>query len=764
MKTQKNEQIQVLNISATPAEVIDAKENIITFRIYFGFEFQASVSNLITTCDYTIRNDDEQTKSAVVTSPLRSRNLLNSSNRTSNVTPIQQGKIDLSKFLPNNISSAKKMTQKKIVDDSKSNSGSNQSQSKASVDVDSTSDFDLSDAFYRDLKDPAAEINKIDYHTNHNKIIQGTNKQSNLNLTSKIAGAASSTTKSSTTSTGKKIVTEETGVIDAYFDVKLKKSQLKTYKVYVSGGSQQISFIVEFRKIYSDYIIPVHPPKLSVSRIGHKRIIEVSQVDKNCESVVIYKKSTTDTSFKVLTASSLKSPNTLKLVDDVFMNPAIYRAISLNENSVGSGVFSSFVGKGDKNFHPSEPDTSTLLAIESSNSVRLSIYNIPKEIISVSAVKRNLSLHETKFVDINPILNDTTTGTGVSRANLTLKQVSADLIDRQVRPDSIYEYKIKMIDLYGNEKLSKCSSVIHFEGSSSDVAFNTLQTSKLSVENNGSVSFVVESSNDDNSFNLIYDTLITAGYDSLYLDEVKSNREQLKNLLAVEISRFDTITGLNEYFGITKLGNFSDSFSTRSNKNISQIESGRTYIYQVRLLTRSPSSLITNSTRESTDLETAKTYTINMKKFAGPTTIKRGTLASNASQKGAVYKNGYRLKRTASAENEFHQGRTSITTSVLVKIPSTSTQISSTSVKSTARGNVIKWFVQQGDQEIDSIIIYADYNGIFAPLKVVHHPSASEQAFLDTKLNVSLDNVKYYLQILYSNYVKGSLIGPIKEI
>ena len=48
---------------------------------------------------------------------------------------------------------------------------------------------------------------------------------------------------------------------------------------------------------------------------------------------------------------------------------------------------------------------------------------------------------------------------------------------------------------------------------------------------------------------------------------------------------------------------------------------------------------------------------------------------------------------------------------------------------------IIRWSMQQGDQEIDSIILFADYNGLFAPLQVIHHPSASDQAFLDTKIN-----------------------------
>jgi predicted CoA-binding protein len=763
MKTQKNEQVQILSTSNTLHEIVDVKNGIVTFRIYFGFEFQSSVSNLITTCDYTVRNSEELAKSAVVISPLKSRNLLNSPNRIK-TQPVKSGKIDLSKFLPNNIATTKKIIKKKlIIDSSTAAVTTNSSQPADSItDVDSSADFDLSDIFYRELKDPADEINKIDHHIAIDKMMQGTDKRNNTTTNSRVI-ASTSNSKSSTTTSGKKIITEETGIIDAHFDVNFKKSELKTYKVQISGGNQQISFLLDLKKMYNEYIIPVHPPKLTVSRVGNKRIVEVQQVDKNCESVVVFKKSTTDNSFKMLNTSSLKTRNTLKFIDDVFMSPAIYRAISLNENFVGSGVFNSAIGKGDKNFRPSEPDTLTLHTFENFDSVNISIYNIPKEVVSVHAVRRNLTSHEKNFVDINPVLNMKETGTGTSRANLTLSKVDVDLVDKQVRPDSIYEYKVKMIDVYGNEKLSKANSIIHYEGSSSSVESNTLQISKLSVENNRSVSFFIESSNNDNSFNLIYDALITAGYDSFYLNEVKSNREQLKNLLAIEISRFDTTTGLNEYFGVTKIGNFSDSSTSRVNKNISQINAGRTYIYQLRLLTRSPSSLITGSTKQSADLETSKNYTINMKKFAGPTTLKRGSIASNSIQKGAIYKNGYILKRTESAESEFQKGRTSITSRVVVKIPASQTKISSANVSSTARGNIIHWSIQQGDQEIDSIIIYADCDGSFAPLKAVHQ-SATEQSFLDTKLNVSLDNVKYYLQIIYSNYTKGPMVGPLKEI
>ena len=165
-----------------------------------------------------------------------------------------------------------------------------------------------------------------------------------------------------------------------------------------------------------------------------------------------------------------------------------------------------------------------------------------------------------------------------------------------------------------------------------------------------------------------------------------------------------------------------------------------------------------------TDLETSKPYSINMKKFASPKILKRGTLSSNALQKDAVYKSGYKLKSSANSSGEFLQGKTSITSEVIVTTPKISTSIAPISVQRSAQGNVLSWKVKLGDQKIDHVIIYSDYNGNFSPIKAIHCFDKNESYYVDDKSNAPLKEIKYYLQLVYSDYSKGPVEGPLKEI
>jgi hypothetical protein len=65
---------------------------------------------------------------------------------------------------------------------------------------------------------------------------------------------------------------------------------------------------------------------------------------------------------------------------------------------------------------------------------------------------------------------------------------------------------------------------------------------------------------------------------------------------------------------------------------------------------------------------------------------------------------------------------------------------------------------------IEHIIVYADYNGQLAPLKFIHCSDKNESYYVDDKLTAPLEEIKYYLQLVYLDYTTGPILGPLKEI
>jgi hypothetical protein len=433
--------------------------------------------------------------------------------------------------------------------------------------------------------------------------------------------------------------------------------------------------------------------------------------------------------------------------------------IPLNELSISSGEFSSAVAPGTKsNKKKSEPDNLTLLATETSSGVKVSVFNVPTEVVTIRLVRKNLTTHESTFSTPPDVIDGS-----IRKLDKTTPNV--EFQDRPSRVDAVYEYKVIMIDAYGDEKESQRRAVIHFSGDIEDQEGYSLYSSSLRIGDGGApnVSFQVDAPTSQASLDLIYSTLIDAGLDSLYADEIKSNKELFSKIVSLEVMRFDTVTGLNESFGVVKIGLFQDDSKSQRFANVSSLVSGRKYIYQFRLLVRAPGTIFTESSVDKKDLETGKSYAVSMKKFNSPFVLKKGTLSSTSKQLRVSSRASFKIDPAAGSAREMIQGRTALTGEVVVTVPHIDTDVTDLSVEETPRGNVVKWKVSEGFQKIDHIVIYADYNGKLAPLRALHFYGSESMIYLDDKLKASLDDVKYYVQLVFQNFSQGQLIGPVKE-
>jgi hypothetical protein len=162
------------------------------------------------------------------------------------------------------------------------------------------------------------------------------------------------------------------------------------------------------------------------------------------------------------------------------------------------------------------------------------------------------------------------------------------------------------------------------------------------------------------------------------------------------------------------------------------------------------------------DLETGRSFSTNLKKFNAPRALARGTLTSTAVQQRTFSKTGLKADPTRLGIEELMAGRTSLTGTTEVRIPEVSTSVSNLSVEQTSRGNVIRWRIKEGIQEIDHIIIFADYNGRLAPLRALQHCGNNNMMYLDNHLSASTNEAAYYVRLVFLDFQQGELVGPAK--
>ncbi len=780
MKIKPKAKKQILSVSSRPAQVLRIDDDTVTFQVFFDIDPEAAIEERLTTCNFRVVDEKRIDQPKLRLKALEAVTAFQRSSSKKNAAiseiskSIARGIVDISKQIPNDriakilagspVRQVKRLTSRDETSlESKSISNLDSSKDEVPESQEYLKSLYL-DMLHRKSKDPAAEINAATFHAPIISSVRGVRTTSNMsNVDKKLESTRAVLTKKMGSIVKSTFENDDVATLEIPLSVKIRKFQLKNYTVEIDSKRQVLKFKVNFRDVFEKHIIPTQAPLLQLTNVGSYRSMKIKQLDVNSNSVGVYRKSVNgnenETFSKVISLPLLPGKEIQFIDRNSQAEKSIYRVIPFNELSISSGEFSSAVAQGSKSKKKIEPDNLSLLASEISSGVKVSIFNIPTEVIAIRLVRKNLTIHETAFSNPTSIV-------GGSLRKLEKSTLNVDFFDSPSRVDASYEYKAIMIDSYGDERESQNRAIVHFSGNAEDQEGYSLFPISLRVGDGGSqsVSFQVEAPTNQSSLDLIYNTLIDAGLDSLYADEIKSNKELFSKIVSLEMLRFDTFTGLNESFGVVSAGPFQDDSKSQRAANVSPLVGGRKYIYQFRLLVRAPGTIFSESRVSKTDLETGKSYSASMKKFSSPNVLKRGILSSTSSQLKIFPRSNLKIDPTIGSAGEMFQGRTSLTGEVVVTMPHIDTEIVELSVEEVVRGNIVKLKINEGLQKIDHIIIYAEYNGKMAPLRALHFFGNDYVVYLDDRLKAALTEVGYYVQLVFQNFAQGQLIGPIKEI
>ena len=784
MRVKPKQIVQVLSISERQPEVVRILDDIVTFKAFFNLDVQPALESGLVVCDYKILTDKKIETKKLKVSSLESRFALSTASKRKSASIRSAtviGKIDITQHISNDKimsisrgAPAKSHKIIKLVSSNDDNSSSIRPIASSLFDgIEKNDNLVLSynmDLLHRQGKDPAQKINSSPFHTPVSSAIRGLSTTTGASsLNGKAVQFRKSFVQNGKTSIKTKLENDDLKTIEVPFKFNLKKGKIGFYSVEINAMKeskkilQTIKFDIDLQQAFENYIIPVLAPNLFVTCAGSNNFVKVQQMDKRSNSVEVFRRIVSEKSgesnspFTRIANVKLARSEETQFVDRVLQpGKCIYRVIPVNEMSITSGEFSSIVvSSRTTKKRKAEPDTLTLLAAESERAVLVTAYNIPNDIVALRLVRKNVTTKESSFSSPSTIIDGPLRSFSRATTDIQYKDLPA-------RQNAIYEYKFIMIDSYGDERESQHSSTIQFSGDieAQEGRALSIQPAKASSDQLSKVVFQISAPTDQASLDKIYSILTDAGLDSYYVNEIKQNRELLNKISAFEVLRFDTTTGLNESFGAAKSGVFEDGPLSRKASSVSQLVPGRKYIYQFRLLLRSASTVFNGINISQTDLESGRVYSTNLKKYNSPFVLKRGTLSSTVKQQQTFSKTGLRRDSSSSSDSELFEGRTALTGQFTIQLPSKNTTVSNVSVRETPRGNVVQWNIFQGSQNIDHVIVFAEYNGQRAPLRALHYSGRSKMVFLDDKLEASSNEVLYFVSPVFTDFKQGGLVGP----
>lgn len=366
---------------------------------------------------------------------------------------------------------------------------------------------------------------------------------------------------------------------------------------------------------------------------------------------------------------------------------------------------------------------------------------------SICVVRRDLTLREKQFNPINvnePIL----------LVDENTKE--SNFVDRDVKHDHVYEYKVRMYTRAGRTMMGTGSSVIEYKELVDNLATITASTPKVTIDAEGTidVKFDLQTTLTDSNVSAFVEILKSQGLDNLFTDDIVENRDKLKKVIVYHIERVDLTRGNVESFGLFKGGRFSDK-AQRGTQNVSSLLANRTYRYVVTLLVREPESLIPSIVREKVDKVTGQRYSLQPSKHFHPTTLRTGTLKTSKDIDAGSY------------VEEFLAGFSGAQVAVTVSTMTTGPKILGGSCTKDSLGRAeVRWKISGRASQIDHFVVTAELSGmksIVGRVQAISHNNSFR--FVDKTLAGTAGDVLYFVTPVFSNLTVGEpvKIGRIED-
>lgn len=448
---------------------------------------------------------------------------------------------------------------------------------------------------------------------------------------------------------------------DEYIDVVVKQKLTKiriTEKVVVSssditGGQfyitiflidskgrrlEHISQLVNHSSYMKLYQIPSIPPSVTAMPVQKPGKISffVQQIDKKANAINIYRREVNpnvldiESGYKFAGKIDITAADGPRRVVDPYSgtNNCLYRFVPTYGDSYQAGIYASVGVKINSTNLVNTPQlrrprTGSVVCEARNDGVYINISSVPYGPVAVKIYRKDLSLKEKEYKLVNNSVYDI--GPNQSRSLL--------VIDKDVKRTRVYEYVCKYMFREGDEV--QCSTAVILEYRT--VESNVIQASIINqtvVEKSDGVDilFDIDYSPLLNNEELIRRSINIQGLTPEYQDEISKDRSKLSKLFTSTVTRKNTTTGEEEYFGIVDSVNFSDR-KFGAVKNVKPPESGYEYEYTVTVYVRSPDTVFPNLTNTVQSQPGRPGYTYSPWKWQRPLSLLTGNIVTELANK-----------------------------------------------------------------------------------------------------------------------------------
>lgn len=494
----------------------------------------------------------------------------------------------------------------------------------------------------------------------------------------------------------------------------------------------------EYIKVYQ---MPIYSPNINyVHDNNGNNFIELSNFDNKTKAVNVYYRNilqNTFTNFSKATTYQVSSKNIRIPTQNTQNNAYICRVVPIGENVTTGCDFKDIVISSN-NLHIQNPIlTSQIL----DNGVQLKLSNIPDDVTSINFLVKNKTINEKIFKKISSsILID----------KFTRAQNYLEFIDSNVKANYIYEYIVEFIKSNGIIKQDCYTQIEFFERK-----YNSLTTIKniktINSDSGINITFnfatQLQNSKDDDLYVLLKNRAI----DDLFIEELKTNRGNLKKVLAHQIIRTNMTTGEIEYCGIFTSNNYDDVL-TQQSITLKPLNKDMSYKYEVHPTVMEPEILF-----ESYEKTISNSYKFKPSKYLHPLTLKNGILVSEIGKKTLYVKNNIAYGLI---------GTPAITIINLSPIDINLTNVLATRIDSTRIK--ITWGITGNEQCLDHVLIMKNNNNIRTIVGKIHGTLLNGGYYLNnTKGGLFIHNLTkndfgrmyYELVPIYTNFYVGNVVN-----
>jgi hypothetical protein len=250
---------------------------------------------------------------------------------------------------------------------------------------------------------------------------------------------------------------------------------------------------------------------------------------------------------------------------------------------------------------------------------------------------------------------------------------------------------------------------------------------------------------------LILRILKNRAIDDLFIEELKTNRGNLKKVLAHQIIRTNMTTGEIEYCGIFTSNNYDDVL-TQQSITLKPLNKDMSYKYEVHPTVMEPEILF-----ESYEKTISNSYKFKPSKYLHPLTLKNGILVSEIGKKTLYAKNNIAYGLI---------GTPAITIINLSPIDINLTNVLATRIDSTRIK--ITWGITGNEQCLDHVLIMKNNNNIRTIVGKIHGPllnggyylnNAKGGLFIHNLTKNDYGRMYYELVPVYTNFYVGNVVN-----